>query len=98
MGKLGEGLNDEMARAWLCAELAGIPQVVLRSRAMILGPMVLGISAQYERMVNDDAQQGNWESLGYFLVDSIVGMLAAPSTAPVDSMDFNEGWARTVGR
>ncbi len=61
------------------------------ARAMILGPMVLGICAQYERMVNDDAQQGNWESLGYFLMDSIVGMLAAPSTAPVDCMDFNEG-------
>lgn len=88
---LGEGLLDGEVRGLVREELAGIPGIVVRSRAMILGPMALGICAQYERSVNDGQQRGNWESLGYFLVDSMVGMLAAPSTAPADFMDFNQG-------
>lgn len=91
---VGDSLRDEVlsvagpGRAR--KEFEGIPEVVVRSRALILGPMFLGLCAQYERTVNEGKQQGNWESLGYFLVDSMVGMLAAPSTAAADFMGFGE--------
>ncbi len=81
---------DAAAQGRAIREFEGIPEVVVKSRALILGPMFLGLCAQYERTVNDGRQRGNWESVGYFLVDSMVGMLAAPSTAPADFMAFGD--------
>ncbi|MGN0128458.1 TetR/AcrR family transcriptional regulator [Glutamicibacter soli] len=69
-------------------ELRGIPASVLRARAGILGYMVLGISAEFERQVAEGEHAATWEELGYFLVDSIVGMVAAPSTAKSEFLDF----------
>lgn len=60
--------------------LGQIPQAILTARSNILGPMVLGICADYERQVQEDTAEGSWTSLGYFLVDAIAGMLAAPVT------------------
>lgn len=70
-------------------ELSGIPQTVLRARSAILGEMMLGSCAKYEQQVNSGNEQGNWESMGYFLIDAIVGMLAAPSTAPSDFLGLD---------
>lgn len=85
---LGEEVRRENVLGQSPRELENIPEVVVTSRAKILGPMLLGLCAEYERSVNAGEQRGNWESVGYFLVDSAVGMLAAPSTVPADFMDF----------
>lgn len=65
-------------------EVAGIPAEVLRARSGILGSVTSGICAHHERMVNEGKEMPNWDNLGYFLVDAIVGMLSAPSTVPAD--------------
>lgn len=72
------------------AELEGIPASVIRARAGILGYMTLGICAEFERQVADGAREATWDELGYFLVDAIVGMVAAPSTAKSDFLDFGD--------
>lgn len=60
--------------------LGDIPPAVRTARSNILGPMVLGICADYERQVQEGTAEGSWTSLGYFLVDAIAGMLSAPVT------------------
>lgn len=70
----------------LRADLGQIPPTVLRARAGILGHMVLGICSEFEARIQEGTEQGSWVSVGYFLVDAIAGMLAAPVTHPVDFM------------
>ncbi|WP_345471859.1 helix-turn-helix domain-containing protein [Glutamicibacter ectropisis] len=89
-GLISEGIQRRAAASDTLEELKGIPEVVVSSRARILGPMVLGLCAEYEALVNEGEQRGSWESMGYFVVDAVVGMLAAPSTAPADFMDFTQ--------
>ncbi|WP_349930886.1 helix-turn-helix domain-containing protein [Glutamicibacter mishrai] len=89
------GLVDEDFRGKdfprrLPPELEGLPDVVISARAKILGLMLLGLCAEYEDSVNEGEQLGTWESVGYFLIDSAVGMMAAPSTSPADFMDFSQ--------
>ena len=60
--------------------LADIPGPVLKARSGILGPMVLSICSDYEQQVQDGTAEGDWASVGYFLIDAMTGMLAAPVT------------------
>lgn len=63
-------------------EVEGIPEGVLRGRAYLLAHMVIGVSADQERKMNDGTHQGSWEQVGRFLVDAASGMLAGPVTSP----------------
>ncbi len=81
-----ELLSDLAARTR--PELKNIPSSVLRARSGILGHMMLGICAEFERQVGAGSRDATWEELGYFLVDAIVGMVAAPSTAKSEFLDF----------
>jgi len=87
-GLVDEDLRGSEVKRRLPEELEGLPEVVISARAKILGPMLLGLCAEYEGSVNEGEAIGTWESVGYFLVDSVVGMMAAPSTSPADFMDF----------
>ncbi|MCU4298693.1 TetR/AcrR family transcriptional regulator [Brevibacterium permense] len=60
----------------------GIPERVLRGRAYLLGSMVVGVCADQEAKMNEDANKGSWEQVGRFLIDAAAGMLGAPVTAP----------------
>ena len=81
---VAEGIMAESLRDQVRSELEGIPEQVLKARAGILGQLLLGLCSEYERQHGEGASRGSWESVGYFLVDSIVGMLGAPSTSPAD--------------
>lgn len=74
-----EGLNLRTGQ-----RLEGISAVVLRARSGIMGHLVLGLCAQYEQRVNEGAEQSDWMALGYFMLDSCVGMISAPSTQRSD--------------
>lgn len=89
-GLMGEELQSQGILTRYPSELKGIPEIVIASRAKILGPMILGLCSEYEAEVNAGKQQGTWETMGYFLVDAVVGMLAAESTSPADFMDFTQ--------
>lgn len=58
----------------------GVPEKVLQARSGILGHMVLGLCAEYEAQVEAGTQEGDWISVGYFLIDAVTGMLVAPVT------------------
>jgi len=88
-GLIGEELQARGAENHFPEELEGIPEVVIASRIKILGPMILGLCSEYEANVNAGKQQGTWESMGYFLIDAVVGMLSAPSTVPSDFLDYS---------
>lgn len=60
----------------------GIPEGVLRGRAYLLGSMVVGVCADQEAKMNEDANTGSWEQVGRFLIDAAAGMLGAPVTDP----------------
>ena len=60
----------------------GIPESVLRGRAYLLGSMVIGVCADQEAKINEDANKGSWEQVGRFLIDAAAGMLGAPVTDP----------------
>ncbi|TGD33229.1 TetR/AcrR family transcriptional regulator [Brevibacterium sp. S22] len=60
----------------------GIPEGVLRGRAYLLGSMVVGVCADQEAKMNEDANKGSWEQVGRFLIDAAAGMLGAPVTDP----------------
>lgn len=60
----------------------GIPEGVLRGRAYLLGSMVIGVCADQEAKINEDANKGSWEQVGRFLIDAAAGMLGAPVTDP----------------
>lgn len=75
-------------------ELEGIPTAVLQARTGILGHLLLGICAQYERRINEGTQESNWRAVGYFLIDAIVGMLGAPNTAESEFLDFDMSFIR----
>ncbi|MCC3274578.1 TetR/AcrR family transcriptional regulator [Arthrobacter sp. zg-Y20] len=57
---------------------------VLYGRSSILGGMVLGVCAEYEARLHAGVEEPNWTGVGYFLIDSCAGMLAAPVTHPGD--------------
>ncbi|WP_460772140.1 TetR/AcrR family transcriptional regulator [Microbacterium sp. GXF7504] len=61
-------------------ELEGISRSVIRGRSWILGHMVLGVFAEYEVQRNAGTASGSWSGVGSFLIDAVVGMLAAPVT------------------
>lgn len=63
-------------------EVDGIPESVLRGRAYLLGSMVIGVCADQEAKMNEDANKGSWEQVGRFLIDAAAGMLGAPVTDP----------------
>ncbi|GAC58691.1 putative TetR family transcriptional regulator [Gordonia hirsuta DSM 44140 = NBRC 16056] len=73
--------SGELA-ASLTALLHDIPQPILRARSQILASTVLGVCAQYEGQIAEGRQEGTWNELGVFLIDAIVGMIAAPVTEP----------------
>lgn len=60
----------------------GIPEGVVRGRAYLLGSMVVGVCADQEAKMNEDANKGSWEQVGRFLIDAAAGMLGAPVTDP----------------
>lgn len=64
------------------AAVGDVPPSVLYGRSSILGSMVLGVCAEYEARIQDGVEKPNWTGVGYFLIDSCVGMLAAPVTHP----------------
>lgn len=61
-----------------------VPPAVLYGRSSILGSMVLGVCAEYEARLQDGVEEPNWTGVGYFLIDSCTGMLAASVTHPGD--------------
>lgn len=70
------------------AALADLPPGVVRGRSTILGPMVLGVCAGYEKRVHDGLAEPNWTAVGYFFIDSCAGMLSAPVTHPDEYITF----------
>ncbi|WP_425864473.1 TetR/AcrR family transcriptional regulator [Arthrobacter sp. TWP1-1] len=73
------------------AALDHVPPEVVRGRALILGPMVLGVCASYEGQIQNGERIPNWRGVGYFFIDSCSGMLTAPVTHPEDFITFPEG-------
>lgn len=61
----------------LAAHLDAVPVGVLRARSRILSHLVLGVCAEHEGLFQQGRQQGSWMDVGYFLIDSASGMLAA---------------------
>ena len=66
----------------------GIPESVLRGRAYLLGSMVIGVCADQEAKINEDANNGSWEQVGRFLIDAAAGMLVAPVTDPYGAVRY----------
>lgn len=54
----------------------------MRARAGIVTYLVFGVCAEFEARQEGDAEEGRWLDVGYFLIDSIVGLLSAPVTHP----------------
>ena len=87
-----EALRESTAQSMRLEEIlpADLPELrevspnVLSSRARILGGMVMGICASYEGQLEQGEARGTWLSVGYFLVDAAVGLLAAPVTHPTE--------------
>lgn len=57
--------------------LGDVSPGVLRARSGILGHIVLGVCAEYEARLEEGLEQGTWTDVGYFLIDSAAGMIAA---------------------
>lgn len=55
-------------------------RTLMRARAGLVSYLVFGVCAEYEARVEDDDEEGSWLDVGYFLVDSVVGLLTAPVT------------------
>lgn len=89
--KASAGLSPEVTALMHRVEsaLGDLPTSVVRGRAAILGPMVLGICAAYEERVQK-GEEPNWTGVGYFLIDSCSGMLTAPVTHPDEYVTFPE--------
>lgn len=89
---VAEILSDSLARsegfdnllAHMKQKHGEIPPAVMRARSGILEQVVLGICSEYEGRMQEGTEQGNWESVGYLLIDSITGMLSAPVSHPLD--------------
>lgn len=76
----GADLPDDLR--FINGAVDGIPESVLRGRAYLLGSMVIGVCADQEAKINEDANKGSWEQVGRFLIDAAAGMLGAPVTDP----------------
>ncbi|MCF8590283.1 TetR/AcrR family transcriptional regulator [Gordonia liuliyuniae] len=61
-------------------ELADVPESVLVPRIRILAGLTLRLCAGYEADLEAGTAEGDWTSIGYFIVDAATGMLAAPVT------------------
>ncbi len=79
-------LPDELR--FINGEFEGIPESVLRGRAYLLGSMVVGVCADQEAKMNEDANKGSWEQVGRFLIDAAAGMLGAPVTDPKGAVRY----------
>lgn len=69
-------------------DLFQVPRPAIRARAMMMQYMMFSVSAEYERLIEDGKVKQDWQGIGYFLVDSIVGMFQAPVTHPEKFADF----------
>jgi AcrR family transcriptional regulator len=86
-GVIGDSdLPDELR--FINGALNGIPEGVLRGRAYLLGSMVVGVCADQEAKMNEDANKGSWEQVGRFLIDAAAGMLGAPVTDPEGAVRY----------
>lgn len=72
------------------AELAHVPSQAIKARAMMMQYMIFSVCAEYEGLIERGRIKEDWSGIGYFLVDSIVGMLAAPVSQPERIKDFPE--------
>lgn len=52
--------------------------------------MMFSVCAEYEQLIEQGKVEPDWIGVGYFLVDSIVGMLSAPVTAREQYKNFPE--------
>lgn len=80
---LSDPLGGELA-AQMRTILSDVPAQVLGGRFSIMGYMVTDVCARYEARLDQDAIEGNWAGLAYFLIDAAVGMLTAPVTSVGD--------------
>lgn len=55
---------------------------VMQARAGLISFLVSGVCAEYEARLEGDVNEGSWVDVGYFLVDSVMGLLTAPVTHP----------------
>lgn len=70
--------DPEALTARMSATLGDLPRGILHARAQIAAGVLLGVCAEFERLVALDDQKGSWEEVGIFLIDAIAGMIAAP--------------------
>ena len=75
----------------LLAETDGVSRRVMTARSGLLGHMVLGVCAEYEERMETGEQEGDWITVGWFLVDAAAGMLAAPVTRPDETTHLPAG-------
>jgi len=62
--------------------LREVPRGALYARALMMQHMIFTVCGEHERLVAEGKTSGDWQMLGEFLVDSVVGMIAAPVTHP----------------
>lgn len=53
---------------------------VMQARIGIVSHLVSGVCAEFEARRENEAEEGTWLDVGYFLVDAVVGLLTAPVT------------------
>ncbi|MFT2817532.1 TetR/AcrR family transcriptional regulator [Leifsonia sp. A12D58] len=75
-----EASSFEDVGALMRKSIGDVSPEVLRARSGIMGQIVLGVCAEYEARLEDGFAQGTWADVGYFLIDSTVGMISAPVT------------------
>jgi hypothetical protein len=75
-----EASSVEDVGALMRKSIGDVSPDVLRARSGIMGQIVLGVCAEYEARLEDGIAQGTWADVGYFLIDSTVGMISAPVT------------------
>jgi AcrR family transcriptional regulator len=62
----------------------GVPADVLANRARLLDAMMLNAFASYEARLERGDADGDWSTVGGFLIDAGVGLLGAPVTGTAD--------------
>lgn len=55
---------------------------LMQARFGLISFLVSGVCAEYEARLDGDVSEGSWIDVGYFLVDSVMGLLTAPATHP----------------
>jgi hypothetical protein len=74
-----ENLLDELGTT-----VDGVPPTVLHNRARLLDGMMLHAFSSFEERLELGISDGDWGSVGRFLIDAGVGLLGAPVTDPGD--------------